>query len=1589
MSKNGKRNSLLASSNRYNPSNTAKDELNSLKYQLNQPELIYPLDTKTKDQLTQERGKLSSDLTYPDFQPWKDHTQLPSPSAIEEEERMDNSMYLNKGLFEAPQVSNEYYSARNLIQTTIFSSSENCAEILKELSQHLASVYKTRNETINKINYESNNFKLPPKVTLTSSKRDAWIKELADPSVPLSKVATRLPHGIKNKILLDILCSNQVPNMRAIWFTKCVLYGDALLIRKKVQMKISQTPNFQGSDNLLENQEIQWLQEWTQQVIDYLYRFSREFNTISNAEKKQESMSKLNYLLKYIQTLYIENLIDKDLFLTLIIRFFKDGLLLDNNSIIQLIINSNAGFNDDDNDEITNNEEYEKLTKTLDLNYGQRLVALILVKIFWLDIIKLDYLSKDLAEVLLLNYYFIERSPVFNNKQPRSNIVIDHLLSAELKESILKQISRIIKSLFAMNSNIFIIPNYWILVGKVLYSILLGGKKDKEVKEIEGIQKQLQLISYRNESLMLSMKRGNPNTKEENNVLSPFTTGHRRTGSFPNTFTPFESTFNEPFLPPSANSVSTESTNLESIESEIFINRKNDDVLRIIDYLDKSNLNEELGNLIKPNVEEDSDNWKLNLSVVIMWCISKYRDPSKSNENILMVCGFIKNITKSDKSVAVKSILEDGILDTIFSYNDGLDEINLNSLFVLFNELYQLKTITISSYLRKLIASGIFYLPPGQPVESSLTNPQIDLHLQMLKNLPVLKNKQTENILKLWDFNGHFNANDLFDKGKEILNDEILEKFKFNNPITYDFDFFIDSPVGIKYLLVNWITDEIKSVISTSPKLIHIKLQGIIKLYEYYSISDNLTVFFRIIVKSLLKNESRIIVLDLDVLYILSRLTIKHFKLIKTLSNNETNFGYELFKLIFNNYKDLTKDEFDYFNFKDVWKFISKSIEVATPNKNTVIEKPEIKIPIPQFIFSKNTVDSPMKLNNTKDINADSNETIDGFLNEVNLFVNKPFNYLKTNEIIEILKDLKLSDQLINEPTNNKKILLILLDYCFKYYNKLNDKQEIQLIKLLVNTKNSLIDNEGNFAFFECLNFFTTKALGKVQHSEESEVLQGNEEIISKMTFTLMKMNKFEIIDFNLIYSIFQSCSNNLDIPVDYNDILLKLLIGEDSCLLLELNREVFMKTNTVFEVLGKVPVNSYNDKIIKFFSNLVFKKSRKLFDNLLKFSEPQIIEFLDKVSGLKIETFQDFFKDDLNIHEFNLPLYQMLIRLIIIKDFKFLTDEEKFNNLKNLVMKILDNLHVKFSLSNSFFGELFTLVPINEKITISKIIESILFKSLVFDGNKFTCERNGIDYLPVIYDYFKKFSVSSINIEINEEFFHNLLQYLNQLNYFSSDKVCQSFDYLLSIFLRILIIHKNSIVNYVLNDEANGLQFALNLKKLLECQQLQSPKMERLKILLYDLILIFKNLLLQHISKTPKDLTTDKVEVHDILPDFTKYEKLLSVFDLPDFFNNGDNTLHQYLDVTRIESSLMLTREELEKGGDYHRINNNNLILFNKSNDTFSPFNLLSENHPKTSSSKFKIKSFEILENTSTDLNNGRINLSLFDAYITKQNPP
>ena len=81
-------------------------------------------------------------------------------------------------------------------------------------------------------------------------------------------------------------------------------------------------------------------------------------------------MGKLSYLLNYIQSLYVESLLDKSLFLSLIMKFLKDGLCLQSKYINGLIYSSmeensddyNDDDDDDDDEEDANNAENPEST---------------------------------------------------------------------------------------------------------------------------------------------------------------------------------------------------------------------------------------------------------------------------------------------------------------------------------------------------------------------------------------------------------------------------------------------------------------------------------------------------------------------------------------------------------------------------------------------------------------------------------------------------------------------------------------------------------------------------------------------------------------------------------------------------------------------------------------------------------------------------------------------------------------------------------------------------------------------------------------------------------------------------------------------------------------------------------------------------------------------------------------------------------------------------------------------------------------------------------------------------------------------------
>ncbi|GEQ70374.1 hypothetical protein JCM33374_g4051 [Metschnikowia sp. JCM 33374] len=922
MSRPKSRNVLL-SGNALSGATTAssKDELLAMKYVMEKPaDHIYALDEKLPHK------------TYPDYNPWAESDRT-NPKLITTE-------CLNNGYFEPPSVANEYFSARNLIQETLLSSESGGKSLLQELSLNLTRAYKVRNEVINKITSASHTFRLPPRVTLTASKRDAWLRDLANAEVPLSCVSSKIPHGIRNKVLIDHMCTLKVPVSRALWFVKCVLCSEQMLLRKKFHSRQSSVglsavaPAFPSLDFI----EGRWLQEWTSQVADYVLKFSREMPSVSSPEKRAAYSAKLAYLLRLIQTLYIELLLDRTYFLSCVVRF-----LVDESPVVQEHLPALLEIAKSDPEE--GSPVLTRLLSEHPLNYGQLLSALTLVRTFWHEILHHDFLCKQLGEMLLLNFFLVERVPIASVGAPTGRGSA-FALPLSLKEKLLALISASVVGLFLHNSNAFIVPDSWLLTGSVLYRILAQSDIVNKPQNHKNFEDIFRLINFRNESLMLNMRY---TVKDK---LGSGVSSSAKAQGFPPSTTPDMS---------------------QTLPS---LSRSSEDTLMFIDQLDAMNLRSSLALSLRPTSSSSTnqDKWRTNVRILVKWCTSAYRDMGTSCEKVLILCNFVKKKVLQPMTTRgsshLKAEFESEILESIFSLaEESLENLSMHNLFVLINEFYQLKIISISSYLRKIIACGIFYISSSQS-EMENENPKdplISFHLAILSNLPALNNKQHYQILSKWTPDAE-KLSLSFDRGMEISKTFMLKSLVADS-FPEEFKDYLQEirsfSVGVKFLLVNWLTSQIKTTITQSPKLIHISPSTIARIYEFYSVTDNLTVFFRVFIRFVLKNEDKVIIYYLDTLDYIGKLLQHHYLLVNFLPGNNidrVSAAYELYNLIISAYHDLSSREPDLYNFKPLWEFMNQSVDKkitdVVSNNTLKSHDPELD----KYIFSKESAESPLKV---------------------------------------------------------------------------------------------------------------------------------------------------------------------------------------------------------------------------------------------------------------------------------------------------------------------------------------------------------------------------------------------------------------------------------------------------------------------------------------------------------------------------------------------------------------------------------------------------------------------------------------------------
>ena len=192
---------------------------------------------------------------FADFYPWKG----------KHNEDEWNSEGIQKGIWDRGNQS-ETSSARMAMYTPLKQSrlGPTSQSGLTALSTVFMTVLNQR-RTKGQITAPST-FKPPPRVTLTDTKREVWMKELANPATSLRRLSRTIPHGIRGRTLLDQCMNKNVPTERAVWLTKCVGANEIRAFKRKG-----------AGGALVVGGELKWARDWTVFVEQFVEAIASSF----------------------------------------------------------------------------------------------------------------------------------------------------------------------------------------------------------------------------------------------------------------------------------------------------------------------------------------------------------------------------------------------------------------------------------------------------------------------------------------------------------------------------------------------------------------------------------------------------------------------------------------------------------------------------------------------------------------------------------------------------------------------------------------------------------------------------------------------------------------------------------------------------------------------------------------------------------------------------------------------------------------------------------------------------------------------------------------------------------------------------------------------------------------------------------------------------------------------------------------------------------------------------------------------------------------------------------------------------------------
>lgn len=443
-------------------------------------------------------------VIYPDFFPWQ-------KTPAEDENVLK---YLHKGYQYSSTLVDETLSEKTrMVMSLKHEATRSRAFIALSyvMSNSMRMIEKSHRFT------SSSTFKPPPRVTLTELTKEAWLRDLANPSVPLRRLSRTIPHGTRNRSLLEQCCNKEIPISRAVWFARCVGANELRGLRRKNVYHTGQSS------------EAAWVREWTEQVTEYIEKIIKDGTKPMNSNLNNNAHSSTS---PYVHDSPVNsspiasspiahNLATKSSISSVGSSSSQPSQQLSSNKPPQSPVSTSpslpnvptprtslASFHSSSKQSNTPQVPWKsKMEYMLRLSsylYDEDLLdkrvflqwcvnfcetcklhelpaALLYLEAYWSSIIRSTFFVQSLALGLLRHYSALSSQP--NSKHP-------------LILNLCEKISQHVKSIFLLFPDIFVIPNDWKTLGPALATILKGQSED--------LDQLFSFISKRNENLIVS-----------------------------------------------------------------------------------------------------------------------------------------------------------------------------------------------------------------------------------------------------------------------------------------------------------------------------------------------------------------------------------------------------------------------------------------------------------------------------------------------------------------------------------------------------------------------------------------------------------------------------------------------------------------------------------------------------------------------------------------------------------------------------------------------------------------------------------------------------------------------------------------------------------------------------------------------------------------------------------------------------------------------------------------------------------------------------------------------------------------------------